>query len=73
METDAPFSYRETRDGTLFLSWNGRQVRVVKGRDAGALAARLRAADPRTAQMILAKATGNFKRGNERLGKEPPS
>ncbi|MFN8547000.1 MAG: hypothetical protein U0527_03270 [Candidatus Eisenbacteria bacterium] len=62
---DEPFSYRESRDA-LFLCFEGRTVRTLRGADAEALLAKLRGASGRELQLLLAKATGNFKRGNER-------
>ncbi|WP_077618220.1 hypothetical protein [Bacillus sinesaloumensis] len=64
---DEPFNYRVTKDNTVFLDYNGSQVKIIKGRDAEKFLKRIRAADNRTeAQLIMAKITGNFKRGNER-------
>ncbi len=60
-----PFSYRESRD-VLFLCYEGRAVKTMRGAAAAALLAKLRAASGRELQLLLAKATGNFKRGNER-------
>ena len=46
---------------------DGRQVVALAGDDALKVIRRLEAADTEEAeQMVLAKATGNFKRGNER-------
>lgn len=62
------FSYRATKDGKVFVRWHGggkREV-VLKGARADKLLAELSGADRERGQLILAKATGNFKRGNER-------
>lgn len=45
-------------------------MRRVAGAKAAALAAKLGAANPDEAQLLLARATGNFKRGNERLRRD---
>lgn len=60
------FSYRLTASGVLLVRWGGREVRRVAGSRARALAAELASATPVEAQQVLARATGNFKRGNER-------
>ena len=60
------FSYRVTKDGRVRVAFHGRHVVTVAGRDAGRLADELRGADSEQAQLLLAKATGNFKHGNER-------
>jgi hypothetical protein len=62
------FTYRVTKDGKLLISWEGRLVTTVAGKAAQKLAARLDGADRREVQHILARATGNFKHGNERTG-----
>lgn len=60
------FAYRLTQDGRVLISWRGRLVTTVAGAAADRLRARLQGADPAQIQLALAKATGNFKRGNER-------
>lgn len=60
------FRHQLTKDGTVFVFWRGRRVRTFTGRDAERLLARLEGLDTEGRQMVFAKATGNFKRGNER-------
>ncbi|MFO6452906.1 MULTISPECIES: hypothetical protein [unclassified Aeromicrobium] len=60
------FTHRVTQDGTVLIGWQGRTVTTVSGRAAERLVARLASADRREVQHLLARATGNFKRGNER-------
>jgi hypothetical protein len=60
------FTYRVSKDGTVFIAFHGKQVTVVKGDKARKLLAQLANADRKTEQLALAKATGNFKHGNER-------
>ncbi|MBB5788625.1 hypothetical protein [Jiangella mangrovi] len=62
-----PFDYQVTKSGLVRISRAGRVVVTVAGRDADRLATALElAADERAAQLLLAKATGNYRRGNER-------
>jgi hypothetical protein len=64
---DEPFNYRVTKDNTVFLDYNGRQVKILKGKEAEKFLKRIRdAGNTAEAQLIMAKITGNFKRGNER-------
>ena len=66
LESD-PFSYRVTKDGRVLISRGGRQVVVLAGAKADRLAAELAAAaDEQAEQLLLARATGNYRRGNER-------
>jgi hypothetical protein len=60
------FGYRVTKDGRVFVTFHGRHVVTVAGAKADQLASALARADGEEAQLLLAKATGNFKRGNER-------
>lgn len=66
MNGEQGFSYRPTKDCRVRIDWNGRTVTVLKGGDAKRLLSRLNGAEPETIQLLLAKATGNFKRGNEK-------
>ena len=61
------FSYRTTKNGQLRIAFHGRHVVTLAGNEAQRLAGRLEGADAEATQLLLAKATGNFKRGNERV------
>lgn len=65
----SPFSYRENKDKKLFISYEGKQVMILKEKKAGELLAKLSRADEMGKQLFLAKVTGNFKRGNEKDNK----
>ena len=61
------FSAVITRDERVLVSHDGRQVVALTGDDARKVIRKLEAAATEDAeQLVLAKATGNFKRGNER-------
>ena len=61
------FSAVVTRDERVLVSHNGHQVVALAGDDARNVIRRLESAETEEAeQMVLARATGNFKRGNER-------
>ena len=61
------FSAVVTRDDRVLVSHDGRQVVALAGDDARKVIRRLEAAVTEDAeQLVLARATGNFKRGNER-------
>jgi hypothetical protein len=63
---DDVFTYQINKDKKVFIYWRGRQVRVLKGKEAQLLLDRIASLDAKGVQLVLAKATGNFKRGNER-------
>ena len=63
---EAVFSYRATKDGKVFLFWHNKQITILKGIAAQKFLEQINGADQRTAQLLMARLTGNFKRGNER-------
>ena len=60
------FAYRATKDGRVLLYWHDRHVKTLAGTEAQKLLASLDGLDDKAAQLAMAKATGNFKHGNER-------
>lgn len=62
------FAYRTSKDGKVFISWEGRVVTTLSGEAARRFLGRV-TAEPASAQLEMARITGNFKRGNERLAK----
>ncbi|WP_175986839.1 hypothetical protein [Bacillus sp. Marseille-Q1617] len=65
---ESPFQYRVTKSGFVFIDYEGRQVKVLKGKDADRFLEKVKTAESeKERQLMMAKITGNFKRGNERL------
>ena len=62
---ETPFAYRITKDGTVFISWNGKTVTTLRGRAADAFRAKLSGLDEQRQQLVMAKTTGHFKHGTE--------
>jgi hypothetical protein len=62
------FDYRTTKDGTVFITWQGRDVTTLRGSVAQRFLARAEGAQDDVVQDLLRRATGNFKHGNERVG-----
>jgi hypothetical protein len=61
------FTYRLTKNNTIFIDYKGKQVMILKGKEAEKIMSRINSANSeKEVQLILAKVTGNFKRGNER-------
>ena len=59
---DDPFDHQVTSSGQVRVFRGGRLVTVIGGRDA----ARLEDADEVRRQHLLARATGNYRQGNEK-------
>jgi len=60
------FSCKVTKDGKVFVSWHGKRVAVLCGDKAAEFIADIADAEGKDAQLIMARVTGNFKRGNEK-------
>ena len=60
------FSRQATKDGRVRISRRGRVVTKLAGETAARFRQQAEDADDEAAQQLMARATGNFKRGNER-------
>ena len=63
---DGAFGHHERKDGTVVISHYGRPVTTLRGEKAAKFADRIEPLEGREAQLLMARVTGNFKRGNER-------
>jgi hypothetical protein len=61
-----PFSYRATKDGLVFLEFHGTTVKTIAGEPAKKFLKKVDSLEGLELQLVLAKLTGNFKRGNEK-------
>lgn len=68
---EEPFTYQITKKGTVVIYYEGKQIKIVKDREAERLIKRINEVEDNitAVQLLLAKITGNFKRGNEKFGK----
>jgi len=62
------FEYDEVRDGVVIFH-RGRRAGVLRDRRAEEFLADVQVMDP---QELMARVTGNYKRGNERLARQHP-
>ncbi|MDQ6421764.1 hypothetical protein RB620_20260 [Paenibacillus sp. LHD-117] len=63
---DEVFTYKVSKDNKVFISWRGKQVTILSGKESEKFLQKVMNADHKEAQLIMAKVTGNFKRGNEK-------
>ena len=63
------FKYKITKDKKVFIYWKGKQVSILSDTKAESFISDISSAEEKEAQLIMAKVTGNFKRGNEKSGK----
>ena len=68
-EDDLGFDFQETKQGALIFFRNNKPVVTVKGKKASQLLNQLLRSDFANQQLIMAKATGHYKQGNERASK----
>lgn len=57
------FEYTVRKSGDVVISHHGRQATVLRGRKAEKFLADVARRDP---QQLMARVTGNYRRGNER-------
>jgi len=58
--------YQEGEDDKVFTYWYNQQVMILKNKKAQKFIKQIEGFDEREKQLVMAKITGNFKRGNER-------
>jgi hypothetical protein len=67
--TSRGFDYVTDAGGQVRIRRQGRVVTVLRGDAASRFLAQVQLDDP---QLVMARATGNYRRGNERAGKQHP-
>jgi hypothetical protein len=72
MSDDLGFSWQQRREGEVRLLHHGRLAATLRDREAADFLAEVESGDERTAQQLMARLTGNYKRGNERLAAVHP-
>lgn len=60
------FAWASTKDGRIRISWRGKVVTTLAGAPAARFLTQVEGADEEAEQLLMARVTGNFKRGNER-------
>ncbi|MBI5269366.1 MAG: hypothetical protein HY856_06770 [Burkholderiales bacterium] len=71
-DSDLGFTHRRRKNGDVEVLHHGRLAATLRGADAQDLLQALDADDPGAAQQLMARLTGNYKRGNERTASEHP-
>ena len=61
-----PFSWLSRADGAIVIRYHDAPVTLLRGKAAQRFVVRVCSAEGPAAQQLMARATGNFKRGNER-------
>ena len=71
-ESDLGFTYRRRKSGEIELLHHGRHAVTLRGAAASDFLAEVESCPPPDTQQLMARLTGNFKRGNERVASSHP-
>ena len=63
------FAFEARRNGDVVITHHGRVATVLRGRKAATFLTDIADDDP---QELMARLTGNYRRGNERLSRDHP-
>ncbi|MFJ5228713.1 hypothetical protein ACIQBJ_02325 [Kitasatospora sp. NPDC088391] len=69
MPTPSGFEYQRRPDGTVLILHRHRPAGTLRGDRADRFLAEVESGDP---QLVMARWTGNYKRGNERTARHHP-
>lgn len=69
-EQDLGFAFKETKAGDIIIHRHGKQVTILRGARAEKIRKGLEGSSFQEQQQLLARVTGNYKRGNERKAKK---
>lgn len=69
---DLGFRYRVRKGGEVEVTHHGRLAVTLRGSQAAAFLAEAPVSTDAAAQQLMARLTGNYKRGNERLASRHP-
>ena len=70
--SDLGFTYRTRKSGEVQVLHHGVLASTLRGADAQEFLSELAACQADEAQQLMARITGNYKRGNERLAASHP-
>jgi hypothetical protein len=72
MTGDLGFTWRQRKNGDVEILHRGRLASTLRGNDAADFLAEANASELIDLQPLMARITGNYKHGNERLAGEHP-
>lgn len=72
MPAPSGFAYQARASGDVVITHRGQPATTLRGDEADAFLAELTDATEADAQEVMARVTGNYRRGNERTAKQHP-
>ena len=70
--TDLGFAYQAAKGGEVRITRHGRAIATLRGDVAASFLADVQAADDEERQLLMARLTGNYRRGNEAAARSHP-
>lgn len=70
--SDLGFAFRTRKNGDVEILHRGRIASTLRAGDAANFLDEVAGSDPAHAQQLMARITGNYKRGNERVAGQHP-
>lgn len=72
MPQPSGFAFKARDDGTVVITHRGKHATTLRAARAAEFLAEVDACDAGDAQLVMARWTGNYKRGNERNARQHP-
>jgi hypothetical protein len=72
MSEDLGFTFRASKSGEVRISRNGQEITVLRSETARAFLEDITGATLLEQQQLMARVTGHYKHGNERLAAQHP-
>ena len=69
-QEDLGFTYRQLKSGEVEILHHGRKASTLRGQDAADFLAEIGGASIYEEQQLMARVTGNYKHGNERVASQ---
>jgi hypothetical protein len=69
-QDDLGFVYRKVKSGDVFIHHRGLLAVTLRGKKAASFITKITASDFAEQQQIMARITGNYKRGNEKSSRQ---
>ena len=69
LRDDQPFAYKLLKNEKAQIYYNNKMVKILTRKDCANLIRVIDADDAYSLQLFMAKVTGNFKHGNEKINK----
>lgn len=67
LRVEQPFGHREIKNGKIQITFHSKMIKTIQGKEYNKFIRILELDDPYELQLFMAKITGQFKHGNEKL------